>query len=431
MSIYDKNNLNDEMDVLLSKLNKSIELIGNNNLKESIINTNDSYNIIKIFCETIPHNENIFDKDYIKKTYISIDILKSISKEVINKISPIYNEKFEEYVNNFVKFEKGEPTLSKSNHILYEETISDVYVIIHEFFHYYCKLSDDRKNNISPDAKLKVGLFDEAKSILSEEIVSQILKEKMVDLGKYDINLSNDELNYFNYIRLYSEREMSGLYLFLKNTNEILENNKFFLTYDVLNNYFSKFDKQSIEYKTYRENINSKFFKFLIKDENMFNNDKYYNRYKHPISYIMSLELSKNMNIESNDFSKFNRLVDSIKNLKNIDEIDTQIVKNGRIDAAKTEYVQGLLLDKKQKIIDIKQIEQVSVALKSRKQEINKLKKQKLELTKEQLHNTIQKKKEKSKVLSLNNNSTNGFIDIIFGSIITIIIGLIMFILIK
>ena len=113
------------------------------------------------------------------------------------------------------------------------------------------------------------------------------------------------------------------------------------------------------------------------------------------------------------------------------DELDTQIVKNGRIDASKTEYVQGLLLDKKQKNIDIKQIEQVSVALKSRKQEINKLKKQKLELTKEQLHNTIQKKKEKSKVLSLNNNSTNGFIDIIFGSIITIIIGLIMFILIK
>ena len=72
-----------------------------------------------------------------------------------------------------------------------------------------------------------------------------------------------------------------------------------------------------------------------------------------------------------------------------------------------------------------------NIQQKSRKEEIKNLKKQRFGLTQKQMHNTIQKKKEKVKTLKLNNNSKNGFVDIILGSIIVIILGLILFIVLK
>ena len=47
------------------------------------------------------------------------------------------------------------------------------------------------------------------------------------------------------------------------------------------------------------------------------------------------------------------------------------------------------------------------------------------------MNNTIKKKKEKVKTLKLNNNTKNGFIDIMFGSKIAIILELVLFMLTK
>ena len=78
-----------------------------------------------------------------------------------------------------------------------------------------------------------------------------------------------------------------------------------------------------------------------------------------------------------------------------------------------------------------KNINKASILSKKRQVEINNLKKQRFELTQQQMHSTIQKKKEKTKTLKLNNNSNNGFLDVILGSIITIIIGFIIYMIIK
>ena len=48
-----------------------------------------------------------------------------------------------------------------------------------------------------------------------------------------------------------------------------------------------------------------------------------------------------------------------------------------------------------------------------------------------EMQGSDKKKKEKVKTLKLNNNFKNGFVDIILGSIIVIILGLILFIVLK
>ena len=99
-----------------------------------------------------------------------------------------------------------------------------------------------------------------------------------------------------------------------------------------------------------------------------------------------------------------------------------EVVKNTKINNNKKENIQKMEIEQNQKKVNTGQ---------ERKLEINKLKKQKLELTKKQLHNTIQKRKDNVKILKLNNSFNKGFIDIIFGSIIVIILGLILFMIMK
>lgn len=265
-------------------------------LEKKKLNTIDSYEFLKTFCETVPSNDTYLDNDSnsnLNLSYIPISKSIEISKFVIENISKELLTFYEEYLSNYLKLEKGNPNLSQACIVYYNETINDVYNLIHEFFHRYAYLgSYDNKDKKDMDIFY---LIDEAKSIYSEEVVSHILKSNKDKLLSMNVDISNNELEELKFKRMFSERKTSSMYIYLYQLRNYLttkDDNKRITSSDI-ENYFSKFDKSSVEYLSFKENFNSNIINGILERNKNFFNDGIFSTYIHPFSYLLSLKLSK------------------------------------------------------------------------------------------------------------------------------------------
>lgn len=299
---------------------------------EELINqNNNSYQYIKLFCEEIP-----FKKINLKEltTYIPIDITKKISREIINNITPDISNYYDEYLKE-LNIEKGNPFNSITYKVNYNESILDIYVLIHEFYHYYIsKICKYGLNGIPY-------ILDEAKSIMIESFTRDSLHK--IDLNKYKIEISNYEIDYFRYFRLFDERRIAGRAFLIHNLYLIDKNED--KTKEEIIEILSKKGENNIEYITYLENKDDKIFKYLG------NKHIYLNEYEethiHPLSYLISLDLESKENLKSilELFKKYKDL--KLYNQKVVGEIkedfNYSIIKNASIDTTKTEYIRKIL----------------------------------------------------------------------------------------
>ena len=228
-------------------------------------------------------------KLFLKSIELSKFVIENISKELLTF--------YEEYISNFVKLEKGNPNVSQAFIVYYDETINDVFNLVHEFFHRYAYLgSYDNKDKKDMDIFY---LIDEVKSIYSEEEVSHILKSNKDKLLSMNVDISNNELEELKFKRVFSERKISSMYIYLYQLRNYLttkDDNKRITSSDI-ENYFSKFDKSSVEYLSFKENFNSNIINGILERNKNFFNDGIFSTYIHPFSYLLSLKLSKEKKI--------------------------------------------------------------------------------------------------------------------------------------
>ena len=296
---------------------------------EELINkNNNSYQYIKLFCEEIP-----FTKTNIKelKTYIPIDITKKISKEIINNITPDIVDYYDQYLK-ILNIEKGNPLDSMAYKLNYNKTVLDIYVLIHEFYHYYVsKICKYGLNGIPY-------LLDESKSIMIESFTRDLLHK--IDLNKYNIEIPDDEIDYFRYFRLFDERRIAGR-AFLVHNIYLLDKNEDKEKEEIVN----ILKQNNIEYKTYLENKNDKIFRYLG------NKHIYLSEYDetqfHPLSYLISLDLNSKESLKSilELFKKYKdmklydtKVVDQIK-----EDFNYSIIKDAQIDVSKTNDIRKIL----------------------------------------------------------------------------------------
>ena len=296
---------------------------------EELINkNNNSYQYIKLFCEEIPFEKIDINK---LKTYIPIDITKKISKEIINNITPDIVDYYDKYLKE-LNIEKGNPFESIAYKLNYNETILDIYVLIHEFYHYYVsKICKYGLNGIPY-------ILDESKSIMIESFTRDLLHK--IDFNKYNIEISDDEIDYFRYFRLFDERRIAGR-AFLVHNIYLLDKNEDKSKEELIDD----LSKNNIEYKTYLENQNDKIFKYLG------NKHIYLSEYDeiqfHPLSYLISLDLNNKESLKSilELFKKYKdmklydtKVVNQIK-----EDFNYSIIKDAQIDVSKTDDIRKIL----------------------------------------------------------------------------------------
>ena len=287
-----------------------------------------TYEYLKIFCEEIPYEK--LNKNMIK-TNISITKSIDISREVVKKITPDLIKYYDKYIEKVI-IEKGNNFFSEPNKIYYEENIIDIYVLIHEFYHYYVsKICQYGLNGIPY-------ILDESKSIMTEMLARDILKDM-------NLNIPTEEIDYFRYIRLIDERKNAGKAVFLHNIYEIDENED--KTQEEIINIFQKKDKKSIEYITFKENIEDKIF--ILLGNKVIYLKKYDEVHFHPISYLIALDMLRDSKkiLESifELFKKYsNQRLYQYKIVEQINEdFNYSIIKNAKIDTTKTEEIRKIL----------------------------------------------------------------------------------------
>lgn len=297
------------------------------------------YGYLKTFCEIVPSkDELLFSKGNVE---ISIEQVIEISKYIVKNMDSSLYTSFEHFLSK-IKMIKGESIMSSANTIYYEENINDIYTLIHEFIHKY------QQPNIYKESNLRI--FDEANAIYSEYYVQKILQESGI-LEENGIDVSKEEKS-FSTKRLYSERYLVEMYVFFYNVNNALiecKNNGKSLNSDYIGKYFGYFDKESVEYKSY-EKFKDSVPKWTNNDINFFN-EKYYLRYVHPFSYIMSLQLRENKeNIVKN--------ADKIRNSELSSSFNQSLIESERIASHKINDIKHLLEKENEKIeIELLKIE--------------------------------------------------------------------------
>lgn len=379
---------------------------------QDYINTNSVYEYIYMFCETIPSNDNfMLNNNYVNKTIIPIDKIIQVTRDILKEISPELLEKFSTYINNVVVLEKGNTNYSKSRHIYYEESIEDIFIVIHEFFHYCSNPTKNNKNRIKSSK-----IIEEANSICSEEVVRHILKEKIVNLNDYGINIKDNELDFFRYKRLFSERYLCDRYIFLYNFNRLLEQSKkqdIDLDIEKIDEYFNCFSKDSLEYSSYEKNRDN--ILNFIEQEDFFDST-YYTRYVHPFSYLVSLELLKTIDFKNNDFNNLVYISNKIQRSEGIEFFTFNLLKEGEIN----EEVRNNLMEKYNQYLLYNQ--------NTRKETLIDLYRKKKLIVQKNIRKVKSAELDKGKTLGYSDENNDGFINVLAIALISLLIGILIYV---
>ena len=315
-------------------------------IKELAEQNKKSYGYMKLFFEEIPKKE--VDNSVIK-TDVPLKKSKQIAREIVYNMTPKLIDYFDVYVKN-IKFESGSFKKSIYDNISYGENIIDVYTIVHEFYNYYTYMINKHGFAGIPY------ILNLSKSMMAEEIARKLILDKKVNLKEYNINPSKEEINYLKKYRLFDERKGASRAVFLHNIF-LLDEHEDLKKHELITKFEEK-GKNSIEYRSYKENNDEKIF-YYLGNSAIYLND-YSETKEHPISYLIALDLLDNSNnkdifesILYLFYKNRNRKLYESRNIKDIErEFNYSIIKDLSFDETKEEVMRKVIKNEYKSIIN-------------------------------------------------------------------------------